>query len=73
VVREFQSGILTKSEELARMARVGYEKGATGYLEVLEAQRTLRSARTDYYSALADHAKSLAQLEWATGTVEVVK
>jgi outer membrane protein, heavy metal efflux system len=73
VVREFQSGILDKSEELARMARVGYEKGATGYLEVLEAQRTLRSAKTDYYSALADQAKAIAQLEWATGTTEVKK
>ncbi|MCL5103784.1 MAG: TolC family protein [Armatimonadetes bacterium] len=67
VVREYQGGILEKSEELADMARTGYEKGATGYLEVLEAQRTLRSTRTAYYSALANHAKSKAQLEWATG------
>jgi len=67
VVREYQGGILEKSEELARMARIGYEKGATGYLEVLEAQRTLRSTRTAYYSALADHAKSIALLEWASG------
>ena len=67
VVREHRGGIIGKSEELARMARTGYEKGATGYLEVLEAQRTLRSAKTAYYSALADHAKAVAQLEWATG------
>jgi cobalt-zinc-cadmium efflux system outer membrane protein len=67
VVREYQSGILEKSEELARMARVGYEKGATSYLEVLEAQRTLRSVKTAYYTALADQAKSIAQLEWAAG------
>ncbi|MDO8684668.1 MAG: TolC family protein [Armatimonadota bacterium] len=67
VVREYQGGILEKSEELADMARIGYEKGATGYLEVLEAQRTLRSAKTAYYSALANHAKSIAQLEWASG------
>jgi outer membrane protein TolC len=67
VTREYQSGILDKSEELARMAKVGYEKGATSYLEVLEAQRTLRSVRTGYYTALADRAKSIAQLEWAAG------
>lgn len=67
IVGEYQGGILEKSEELANMARTGYEKGATGYLEVLEAQRTLRSTRTAYYSALANHAKSKAQLEWATG------
>ena len=76
IVREYQGGILAKSEELAQMARTGYEKGATSYLEVLEAQRTLRTARTAYYTALADSSKSLAQLEWAIGgeaTPEVKK
>lgn len=67
VVQEYQGGILEKSEQLAQMARIGYERGATSYLEVLEAQRTLRSTRTAYYSALADRAKGIAQLEWATG------
>jgi cobalt-zinc-cadmium efflux system outer membrane protein len=68
IVREYQGGILDKSDELAQMAQTGYEKGATSYLEVLEAQRTLRNIKTEYYTALADHAKSIAQLEWATGS-----
>lgn len=67
ILREYQSGVLQKSEELAAMARKGYEKGASSYLEVLEAQRTLRSTKSSYYSALAEQAKALAQLEWATG------
>ncbi len=67
IVCEYQAGILSKSEQLASMARKGYEKGANNYLELLEAQRTLRSTKTDYYSALAEHAKALAQLDWATG------
>lgn len=67
VVREYESGILDKSTQLAAMAQKGYEKGATGYLDVLEAQRTLRAVRTEYLSALADHAKAVAQLEWAAG------
>lgn len=69
VVREYQGGVVAKSEELATMARKGYEKGANTYLELLEAQRTLRSVRSDYYSALAEHAKAVAQLEWAVGRV----
>lgn len=77
VVREYQGGILDKSVQLAAMAQKGYEKGATSYLEVLEAQRTLRSVRTEYISALADHAKAVAQLEWAAnvdlGGAEVKK
>ena len=67
IVREFQGGILEKSEELAQLARTGYEKGATSYLEVLEAQRTLRSTRTAYFSSLVNHSKALVQLEWAMG------
>jgi outer membrane protein TolC len=49
------------------MAKKGYEKGANSYLELLEAQRTLRSTKSNYYSALAEYAKALAQLEWAIG------
>lgn len=67
IIREYQAGILEKSEQLAGMARKGYEQGATGYLEVLEAQRTLRGVMTDYTAALADHARAVAQLEWAVG------
>lgn len=67
IVREYQGGIMGKSEQLAAMAKKGYEKGANNYLELLEAQRTLRSTKTAYYSALAEHAKALAQLEWAVG------
>jgi len=68
IVRDYQGEILEKSEELATMARKGYEKGASSYLDVLEAQRTLRSVRSEYYSALAEHAKALTQLDWAVGS-----
>ncbi|MCL5103898.1 MAG: TolC family protein [Armatimonadetes bacterium] len=67
IVKEFQQGILAKSEQLAAKAQEGYARGATGYLDVLEAQRTLRTVRTTYYSALSDYLKAQAQLEWATG------
>lgn len=67
VVKEYEGGILDKSTQLAAMAQKGYEKGAMNYLDVLEAQRTLRSVRTEYFSALAAHAKSVAKLEWAAG------
>jgi cobalt-zinc-cadmium efflux system outer membrane protein len=67
VVREYEDGILDKSAQLAAMARKGYEKGALNYLDVLEAQRTLRSVRTEYVSAVAEQSKAIALLEWATG------
>ena len=67
VAKEYEDGILEKSVQLAAMAQKGYEKGALNYLDVLEAQRTLRSVRTEYLSALADQSKTVALLEWATG------
>ncbi len=67
IIKEYQNDILDKSQQLAEIAQKGYEKGAAGYLEVLEAQRTLIGVKTDYYTALANHAKALAQLAWATG------
>ncbi|HOM72719.1 MAG TPA: TolC family protein [Armatimonadota bacterium] len=66
-VQDYQAGVLTQSEQLAQMAEKGYKAGATGYLEVLEAQRTLREVKIDYITALADYAKAEAELEWATG------
>lgn len=65
LVEYYQGGILDKSEQLATLAQKGFEKGATSYLEVLEAQRTLRTIRSDYISAIAAHSKAVAQLEWA--------
>lgn len=67
LVRQYEQGLLAQAEQLAEMSQKGYKSGATGYLDVLEAQRTLRNVRAEYYSALADHQKALAQLEWAVG------
>ncbi len=68
VVEYYEAGILAKSEQLAAMAQKGYEKGATSYLEVLEAQRTLRTIKTEYISAISNHSSAVAQLEWASNT-----
>lgn len=67
LVKDYQQGVLSQAEQLAEMAQKGYKTGANSYLEVLEAQRTLRSVKSEYNAALADHAKALAQLEWAVG------
>ena len=67
IVREYQGGILDRSDQLAALAQKGYEKGATSYIEVLEAQRTLRGVKVEYLSALADHTKAVARVGWAAG------
>lgn len=68
LVKDYENGVLSQSQQLADMAQKGYKSGAISYLEVLEAQRTLRDVRTDYYSALAELWESRAELEWAMAT-----
>lgn len=74
-VRALQGPALMQAEKLAELAMTGYREGATNYLEVLEARRTLRAVKSEYLAALAEHRKALAQVAWATGadTPPVVK
>lgn len=53
--------------DLLRKTQVGYAAGASTYLEVLEAQRTLRQVQTEYLQALVGTRLSEATLESAFG------
>lgn len=48
----YQSQILPLTLDLLRKTQVGYAQGASTYLEVLEAQRTLRQIQTKYLQSL---------------------
>jgi len=65
--REYRQKVLEQSTRLADLSLVGYKEGASTFLDVLDAQRTLRAMNVEYYSAVAEQLKSLAQLEWAVG------
>ena len=67
VVESFEKGRLAKSKELLDMTQTGYDRGASTYLEVLDAENTYRSEQADYYRALADFDIALATLERAVG------
>ncbi|MHB1455532.1 MAG: TolC family protein [Armatimonadota bacterium] len=67
LITKYKDGVLSQSEQLFDMAQKGFAAGATGYLDVLEAQRTLRNTKADYYTELSNYQKALAQLEWALG------
>jgi len=72
-VRVLRERVLGPAETLANMANLGYQEGATNYLEVLEARRTLRAAHAEYHSALGDYHRALAQLAWASGSTSLLK
>lgn len=67
VVESFETGRIARAKELLDMVQTGYDKGASSYLDVLDAQRAYRSEQADYARALADYNTALATLERAVG------
>ena len=66
-VEAFVGGRLSSSQELLNLAQLGYSRGATSLLELLDAQQVYRSEQTDYLRALADYNIAVAALEHAVG------
>jgi cobalt-zinc-cadmium efflux system outer membrane protein len=66
-VERYRSGIVPQTLDLLRKTQIGYAQGASTYLEVLEAQRTLRAVQTEYLQALVGTRTSEAALESALG------
>ena len=59
--------VLPNAREAYRVIRDGYKMGKFGYLEVLDAQRTLFEVRSRYLEALARYHKLVADLERLVG------
>ncbi len=64
-VLTYRTGIVPLTLDLLRKTQIGYTAGASTYLEVLEAQRTLRQVQTEYLQALVGTRTSEAALESA--------
>ncbi len=66
-VAQYRSVIVPQTLDLLRKSQIGYAQGASTYLEVLDAQRTLRQVQTEYLQALVATRTSEAALESALG------
>lgn len=66
-VRTLQNDILPSAERTYAAIREGYRAGKFGFLDVLDAQRTLFEARQDYVDALATYHSALAGTERLVG------
>lgn len=60
------NAVLPGAEEAFSFSRQGYDAGKFGYLEVLDAQRTLFDARRQYNEAILDYYKQRAVIERMT-------
>jgi cobalt-zinc-cadmium efflux system outer membrane protein len=71
-VAAYESGLLRQAEAALRAAEAAYRFGERGFIEVLDAQRVLRTVRTDFLAARFDRQAALIDLEQlrATGARE---
>jgi cobalt-zinc-cadmium efflux system outer membrane protein len=68
----FERGLLKQSEEALRIAQTSFRQGASGLLDLLDAQRVQRATLQEYYAALFDLSAAYAQLEQVTGRVDLL-
>jgi outer membrane protein, heavy metal efflux system len=68
VVQLYQSGYLNQAEESRDISQYAYQRGATGLLDFLDAERSYRATELAYRQALASYMTSLEQLRQAVGT-----
>lgn len=66
-VTSIHQDILPAAEEAFRVATEGYRQGKFGFLEVLDAQRTLFETKGQYLDALSSYHKAVADAERLIG------
>jgi len=66
----FEKGLLKQAEEAVRIARISYQQGATGLLDLIDAQRVHRQTLFQYTQARAAFSVALARLERWTGALQ---
>jgi cobalt-zinc-cadmium efflux system outer membrane protein len=59
----FEQGLLREGEEALRAAQTAYQLGERGILEVLDAQRVLRTVSLDFLNARFDHQAARVDLD----------
>ena len=62
-VEMFEGGIVRQAESAVEAAQAAFQFGERGIIEVLDAQRILRSSRLDYMNAQFDRQQALIALE----------
>jgi cobalt-zinc-cadmium efflux system outer membrane protein len=67
LVQVFTQELLRQAEESRKIAEISYREGASGILDLIDAQRTARQTFLDYQQALFEWKVAEAALERATG------
>ncbi|MGE3977415.1 MAG: TolC family protein [Nitrospira sp.] len=68
VARLYHTTILPQAVQNLEAARVGYRAGTGGFLDLIDTQRAWRGYQQEYYRALVERERRLAELEQVIGT-----
>jgi len=60
--------VVPQSEQMLEVSRIGYQTDRVDFLSLVDNQRTLLDAQLNYYRALSDRERALADLSCAVGT-----
>ena len=67
-VELFRDRVLVLARQNASATRLAYETDKTGFLNLIDAQRTLQEVEAMYWNHLVDYLSALAELESVVGT-----
>lgn len=67
-LQRYRTGQLDQAASLVELAQLGYEAGQTGFLELLDAQRSFHDTRAGYIRVMAEAARTRLALERAAGS-----
>jgi cobalt-zinc-cadmium efflux system outer membrane protein len=70
-VEQFNTGLLDEAETVLKKKIYSYERGETGILELLNAQRTYNDVQINYSETLYNCAVALVELQRACGIWDV--
>jgi cobalt-zinc-cadmium efflux system outer membrane protein len=67
IVQRFNGGLLDDARSVRDSSELAFKKGATGVLDLIEAQRSYKSVMRDYYAAMINRTNAYYDLAKALG------
>ena len=67
LVNQYKTVIIPLAQQNLEVSKAGYESDKTGFLELIDSQRTLLNLQIEYYQYLADYEKYLSEMERIIG------
>lgn len=62
-IEQYEQGLVANAEKILHGRIYSYQRGESGLIEVLNAQRTYNDLRKNYYETLNDYSSALVELE----------